>query len=140
MTPSKDCVAKSIMWAFLGAVAFCTGVRGVEFAGGTGEPNDPYQIATAEQLLAIETDPALRLAAKHYVLIASLDLGGTVRSAPVITFFRGVLDGQGHTIRNLRIETEQGQGFFSIIIGEVKDLGLVDVHVVSTTTAGGLAA
>ena len=30
-----------------------------DFAGGTGEPNDPYQIATAEQLCSIGSDPNL---------------------------------------------------------------------------------
>lgn len=29
----------------------------MDFAGGTGEPNDPYKIATAEQLPAIGSDP-----------------------------------------------------------------------------------
>jgi hypothetical protein len=142
MTPSRNRAGKNIALALLGALAFGTSVRGAEFAGGTGEPNDPYQIATVEQLLSIQTDPGLRMAAKYYVLTASLDLGGTVRPGPVIDFFRGVLDGKGHTIRNLRIETGQGQGFFHMIDGEaeVKNLGLVNVYVVSTVSPGGLAS
>ena len=35
------------------------------FAGGTGEPNDPYQIATADQLISIGSDP--NLLDKHYL-------------------------------------------------------------------------
>ena len=46
---------------------------GVEFAGGTGEPNDPYQIATAEQLIGFGADGDLL--DKHFVLIADIDLG-----------------------------------------------------------------
>jgi hypothetical protein len=37
------------------------------FAGGKGEPNDPYQVATAEQLLSIGTSQ--KLLASHYVLV-----------------------------------------------------------------------
>ncbi|RPJ34751.1 MAG: hypothetical protein EHM35_09630, partial [Planctomycetaceae bacterium] len=59
----------------------------VEFAGGTGEPNDPYQIATAEQLIAIGSDP--NLLDRHFVLVANLDLdpnqpGGQVFDRAVI--------------------------------------------------------
>ena len=39
--------------------------------GGTGEPNDPYQIATAEQLIAIGSDP--NLLDKHFLLVADID-------------------------------------------------------------------
>jgi gas vesicle protein len=42
------------------------------FAGGTGEPNDPYQIATAEQLLSVGSDP--NLLNKYFVLVADIDL------------------------------------------------------------------
>ncbi|MFB0524552.1 MAG: hypothetical protein ACETVZ_03365, partial [Phycisphaerae bacterium] len=38
-----------------------------EFAGGTGEPNAPYQIATAEQLTSIGSDPSLL--DKHFILV-----------------------------------------------------------------------
>ncbi|HOV77792.1 MAG TPA: hypothetical protein PLS24_07170, partial [Sedimentisphaerales bacterium] len=52
------------------AVILCcvNGWGAVKFAGGTGEPNDPYQIATAEQLIAIGSDP--NLARSHFVLTA----------------------------------------------------------------------
>jgi hypothetical protein len=33
------------------------------FAGGTGDPGDPYQIATAEQLISIGSDPNLSVSA-----------------------------------------------------------------------------
>ena len=58
-----------------------------DFAGGTGEPNDPYQIATAEQLISIGSDP--NLLDKHFVLINDIDLdpnlpGGQVFPRAVI--------------------------------------------------------
>ena len=56
-------------------VAFCLVAcqsSAAEFAGGTGEPNDPYQIATAHQLISIGDDP--NLLDKHYVLVNDIDL------------------------------------------------------------------
>jgi len=50
-----------------------------EFAGGTGEPNDPYQIATVEQLISIGSDP--NLLSKHFVLVM-IYLGWIVEEHP----------------------------------------------------------
>ena len=47
-------------------------VLSADFAGGTGEPNDPYQVATAEQLISIGLD--YELLQKHYVLIEDIDM------------------------------------------------------------------
>ena len=53
-------------------VLFCSNpaMAGPPFAGGTGEPNDPYQIVTAGQLTAIGSDP--NLLDKHFVLVADI--------------------------------------------------------------------
>jgi hypothetical protein len=84
--------------------------RAVEFAGGTGEPNNPYQIATAEQLIAIGSDP--NLLNKHFILVADINLdpnlpGRRVFDQPVIgaaaTGFSGSFDGRGRTIANMHI-------------------------------------
>ncbi len=129
----------------------------VEFAGGTGEPNDPYQIATAEQLIAIGSDP--NLLDKSFVLVADIDLdpnlpGGRVFKDALIAqddcdgvsghvgpSFDGILDGQGHTIANLHIEGKYGYdaALFGIFSGLVKDLRLTDV-VVSGTPCGAIAS
>jgi len=129
----------------------------VEFAGGTGEPNDPYQVATADQLIAIGSDP--NLLDKSFVLVADIDLdpnlpGGRVFKDALIAqdesnrvgghvgpSFDGVLDGQGHTIANLHIEGKYGYdaGLFGILTGLVKDLRLTDV-VVSGTPCGAIAS
>jgi hypothetical protein len=91
-------------------LALCTTAEAVEFAGGTGEPNNPYQIATAEQLIAIGADP--NLLSKHFILVADIDLdpnrpGGRVFDRAVIgtdtTSFSGSFDGCGRTIANLHI-------------------------------------
>lgn len=127
-----------------------------DFAGGTGELNDPYQIATAEQLISIGLD--YMLLDKHYVLIEDIDLdpnlpGGRVFTDAIIaqdeedswsghvgSSFRGVLDGQGHTISNLHIEGQHGHdaGLFGKFNGLVKDLHFTDV-VVSGSPCGAIA-
>ncbi|MEN6575685.1 MAG: GLUG motif-containing protein [Phycisphaerales bacterium] len=109
--------------------------RAVEFAGGTGEPNDPYQIATAEQLCSIGSDP--NLLSRHFVLVNDIDLdpnlpGGRVFDTAVIapttssngtyrssngtyrgTPFSGDFDGAGHTISNLTFVMEQPSTYLS---------------------------
>jgi hypothetical protein len=109
------------------SIASCS--RAAEFAGGTGEPNDPYQIATAQQLVSIGSDP--NLLDKHFVLTADIDLdpnlpGGRVFMRAVIapntndtsdlfegTSFTGRFDGKGHTITNLTIRTG-GRAFLGL--------------------------
>lgn len=86
----------------------------LEFAGGTGQADDPYQIATPAQLIGIGTDPNLQ--DKHFVLIADLDMdpnlpdGQLLRSGLVL--LAGSFDGAGHTISNLggRIDRPEGRG------------------------------
>jgi len=43
-----------------------------KYSGGTGEPNDPYQIATAADLIALGETPADY--DKHFILTADIDL------------------------------------------------------------------
>jgi hypothetical protein len=125
--------------------------------GGTGEPNDPYRIATAEQLLAIGSDP--NLLDKHFTLVADIDLdpklpgGRTLIQAAIAPAvgeegsvsgdpFTGVLDGRGHMIRHLTIRGRQYSGLFGRLAAgaEVRDLGVVDVNITGYgTDVGGLA-
>ncbi|MBP7052017.1 MAG: hypothetical protein KBE65_13465 [Phycisphaerae bacterium] len=157
-------IARGIVCAVV--VLCCTNaLSGVEFAGGTGEPNDPYQIATAEQLISIGSDP--NLLDKCFLLVSDIDLdpnlpGGQVFSRSLIApelqnvhgwvsrYFQGVLDGGGHAIRNLTIHTEKERaaGLFGYIDSpaQVRDLGLEGVDIRRTATGsqafigGGLVA
>ncbi len=131
--------SSAILWfAFVWAGISCATVWGVEFAGGTGEPNNPYQIATAEQLTAIASAPDLMW--KHYVLAASVDLSGVTLSRSVIAYFQGTFDGEGHTIRNLRIDGEGGRALFGYVgrDGEIRNLGVVDVDITGASHPAGL--
>ncbi|MHC4440624.1 MAG: GLUG motif-containing protein [Planctomycetota bacterium] len=127
-----------------------------EFAGGTGEPNDPYQIATAEQFISIGLDGGYQN--KHYILIEDIDLDPNLPDGRIFTNsliahdesdspdishytpFFGVLDGQNHTIANLHIEAQHGYsaGLFGSLDGLVKDLHLTDV-VISGSPCGVIA-
>lgn len=124
------------------AVMLCCAnpVRAIEFAGGTGEPNDPYQIATAEQLIAIGLDP--NLAKSHFVLTASIDLSGTTWSSAVIPSFYGSLDGNGFAVKGLKARGMNSVGLFGRIeaTGRVTNLHLADVDLIGAGYAGGLAA
>jgi hypothetical protein len=116
-----------------------------KYSGGTGEPNDPYQIATAADLIALGETPDDYN--KHFILTADIDLdpnlpGRKVFDRAVIaptwkTPFTGVFDGDGHTISHLTIKGKSYVGLFGQLDrhpsvgygGEVRNLGVVGVNV-----------
>ncbi len=57
-----------LLAAFL--LALCPAARAVDFAGGIGEPNDPYLILTAGQLDCLAYQPGLW--DRHFRLIDNL--------------------------------------------------------------------
>ena len=106
-------------------------VANAQYSGGTGEPNDPYQIATAADLIALGETPDDY--DKHSILTADIDLdpnlpGGKVFDKAVIaadteahpyfsgTTFSGALDGNGHTISHLTI---RGNGKYLGLFGKL---------------------
>jgi len=126
-----------------------------KYSGGTGEPNDPYQIATAAHLIALGETPADY--DKHFILTANIDLdpnlpGRKVFDKAVIapdvndatwrfdgTRFTGVFDGNGHTISHLTMVGKDYLGLFGELSGQVRNLGAVDVNVTgSGSFVGGL--
>ena len=125
-----------------------------KYSGGSGTPDDPYQIATAADLIALGETPDDY--DKHFILTADIDMdpnlpGRKVFDKAVIAFviddvtdnaFHGSFDGNGHTISNLVIE---GGGYYIGLFGilapgaEIKDLGVVDVNITSSDPlVGGL--
>jgi len=98
-----------------------------QYSGGTGEPNDPYQIATAEDLMLL--GEAIEDYDKHFILTADIDLdpnlpGRKVFDKAVIapdandvtswfegTVFTGNFDGNCFTISHLTIT---GGGFLGL--------------------------
>ena len=109
-----------------------------KYGGGTGEPNNPYQIYTPEQMNTIgihagDWD-------KHFELMEDIDLAAyTGTDFNIIGYrpdmenksFTGVFDGNGHTISNFTyISTNVHRvGLFDYVEGklaEIRDLGLID--------------
>jgi hypothetical protein len=118
-------------------ICFCCLPAQAKYGGGTGEPNDPYLIYTAEQMNEIGRSVNWDDWDKHFLLCADIDLSGyTGTSFNIIGIsysnpFRGVFDGNGHTISNFTY-TSTGTnyiGLFGYVIGVINDLGLIDADV-----------
>ena len=96
-----------LIHGLVAVVLLGVGVTAMAFDGGDGSAAAPYQISTADQLRSIDADPALL--DKHFVLTADIDMAGhtftTAVIAPRGTAFAGTLDGAGHKIVNLTIDT-----------------------------------
>jgi hypothetical protein len=115
------------------------------FSGGTGEPNDPYQIALADQLFHLADHR--HLWDKAYVLVNDINLhpDQTPRapfSQAVIHRFAGIFDGNDHTISNLMITGWSYLGLFGRLesSAQVFDLNVIDVNMIgSHGFVGGLA-
>ncbi|MBN1844765.1 MAG: CHRD domain-containing protein [Sedimentisphaerales bacterium] len=133
----RSCLA-GLLLLFRGAVPTASG----QYGGGSGTSDDPYLIATAEQLAQIGQHPADWDA--HFAMIADIDLGGMAESTfkrigtDLDAAFCGVFDGNGFCITNLSLSQDQKDyvGLFGVIgdpqddrDGIVRNLGLVDVAI-----------
>jgi hypothetical protein len=118
------------------------------YPGGSGTAEDPYQIADANDLLALAADTSNY--DKCFILTADIDLdpnlpGGQVFTTAIIavdtspdwdfqgTAFTGTFDGNSHKITNFTINGGSNYylGLFGYIYpgGKVKNLGLEDFAV-----------
>ena len=116
------------------------------FAGGSGTAEDPWQIATAEQLLALSASvndgSVYGYPGQFFVLTADIDLKD-VEWQPIghmdltdmsnhSCMFMGTLDGQGHTISNVKFHSDSpvcGVGVVGMSLGEVKNLIVQNVDI-----------
>jgi hypothetical protein len=135
-------------------VSLLVAVAQAQYSGGTGTADDPYQIATAADLIALGETPDDY--DKHFILIADIDLdpnlpGGRAFTAALIAAdtdptldFEGDFNGNDRKISNLMIHAEDGKhlGLFGCIGpgGRVHDLVLESTRIVGWSRAGGLAA
>ena len=129
-----------------------------KYGGGSGTEEDPYQIATAEDLIALGETPEDY--DKHFILTADIDLSPNLPRRKVFdkaviapdtdavksyfqgTSFTGVFDGNGHKISHLTITGNYYLGLFGQLAfgAELKDLGVVDVNTSGYgSCVGGLA-
>ena len=146
-TASNSRVLRTI--PLLIAVCFVSLPAYAQYSGGTGEPNNPYQIATVEDLIWLGRTPGEY--DKHFILTGDIDLdpnlpGGRVFDRAVIapdintsikyqgTAFAGTFNGNGFVLSNLRIIGDDFLGLFGQIDSGAKvfDLGIVDASIVGT--------
>ncbi|MBI9015818.1 MAG: PASTA domain-containing protein [Phycisphaerae bacterium] len=117
------------------------------FDGGNGSEADPYQIATAADL--INLGQTIADYDKHFILTADIDFLGYIFDKAVIapdpstdygfqgTSFSGIFNGNGHSISNLIIDASQTNNDYLGLFGhcegegsEIKNLGLKSVNIV----------
>ncbi len=129
----KKLISVLLTAAFLAAMLIIpASAETIEFAGGSGTAEDPWQIKTAEQLDLIHNDLTA-----HYVLIDDIDLSGYENWDPIGAFqplsdkpeeaeiphpdfaFTGTFDGSGYKISNLTIDApmSMGVGLFGCTAG-----------------------
>jgi len=117
-----------------------------KYSRGSGTAQDPYQIATAADLIALGETPADY--GKHFILTADIDLdpnlpGRKVFDKAVIApdtnpsegviggpAFAGVFNGDGHAISRLTIRGQDSLGLFGYASrAEIKHLGVMAVDI-----------
>ena len=110
------------------------------FAGGDGTQANPYLIETLEQLNAVRNNLN-----SHFKLTADIDLAGVnwqPIGASTSNAFGGTFDGNGHTIKNLTINSSQAYvGLFGVIKGaKISDLIIESPNVMNTSNSTGALA
>ena len=114
-----------------------------DFAGGDGSVDNPYQVATAEQLNNVRNHLD-----KHFIQTADIDLGvepyntgaGWEPIGNDLSPFTGTFDGNGKIISKLTImDTGSYVGLFGFALGShIKNVKLEDVNVTGDYQVGGL--
>jgi hypothetical protein len=99
-----------------------------KYSGGSGTAQDPYQIATAADLIAFGATSADY--SKHFILTADIDLSGRTYKISPTGSFAGTFDGNHLTIRNL---TSNSSGLIGELAedGRLENLRLENVKVTS---------
>lgn len=104
------------------SITICLVSLASAYSGGNGTVEDPYQIATSQDLIGLGNKP--KDYDKHFILIADIDLAGYSFDRAVIApdldtsvyfhgrEFSGHFDGRSHIIRNLNIRGHYHLGLF----------------------------
>ena len=111
-------------------IAFTISSSQAQFAGGSGTEEDPYQVATVEQLQEI-----LNHFDKHFIQIADIDASETVNwndgkgFEPIGDELSGSYNGNGYIINYLYINRQSRVGLFYTITGALKNITLENVSI-----------
>ena len=109
---------------------------GAQYGGGTGRPDDPYLIYTAEQMNNIGVNR--NDWDKHFKLMADIDLSQYTGEAFNIigtganSAFQGIFDGNGKKISNFTTTKRDYTGMFGYVDSsnaEIKNLGLINPNI-----------
>ena len=115
------------------------GTSRTRFSGGSGTPEDPYIIQTAEQLHHVSYHPFA-----SFRLEATINMEATDRFMPIGTPsepFTGEFDGNGHIIKNLFIDagSMDNVGLFGFIENAaIHNIGLENADIRGGNRVGGL--
>ncbi len=113
-------------------ICFLVMPAGAQYGGGTGTPDDPYLIHTAEQMNAIGTNR--KDWDKHFKLMADIDLStyaGTdfkIIGTSTNSAFGGAFDGNNNKISRFTSTNRSYTGLFGYVKdsnAEIRNLGLV---------------
>ena len=144
---------KPILAIFL-MLLLCAATATAKYSGGSGEPNDPYRIATPNDLNDIGNH--LEDYNKCFVMVNGIDLSVYSLTTSIIApdtslssgfqgaAFTGVFDGNGHSISNLTIDPPEPYIEYCSLFGyigeggEVRNLGIENVNVTARGYVGGL--
>ncbi len=124
--------------------------KDVDYEGGRGTPDDPYLIATPEQLDGVRHNMD-----KHFKQIADIDLSGyssgegwqPIGKGYSTKGFTGTYDGNGYKIKNLTINRPRRSddhklhdvGLFGYTDGStIKNVGLVNIKITRVLHLGSL--
>ncbi|MBN2021030.1 MAG: hypothetical protein JW749_12500 [Sedimentisphaerales bacterium] len=136
---------------FFAVFSVLPGASFAKYSGGSGSSGDPYQIATAADLLALSADT--NDYDQCFVLTADIDLapglpGGQIFTTAVIapdsnssnftfddTEFTGKFDGGGHKILNMTIDCD-GADWLGLF-GYVLNAEIKGVHLKNSRVTGG---
>ena len=128
-------------------ICFCGLSVQAKYSGGTGEPNNPYQIADANDMNEIGTH--FEDMSAHFILVNDINLVEYTGTEFNITgTFSGAFDGNGFVISNFTYTTDApGRGYiglFDHLTGEIRNVGLLNVNIslnpMNAKVAGGLVA
>lgn len=116
-----------------------------QFAGGDGTEANPFLIETANHLQNIHSlDWSNNSASKPYYFKLASDINMEGRNwtpinnvDPYMKFLH--FDGNGHIIKNLKVEDAGYGSLFGVLLGSVKNLGVVDANIKSTSGGGIIA-
>lgn len=116
-----------------------------DFAGGDGTQSGPYLIANIAQLENMQTkvdwSASSSASPVYFKLMQDLDMSGQSWTSldPGNSHFID-FEGNGHVIKNLKVNSGAYMSMFGVLVGVVRNLGLVGVDIESTSTGAGAFA